>query len=51
METMAGRTSFPLTEAYADRQEIQASVNYLLVGMIMAYTAISVVNTLPRVCA
>lgn len=35
-----------VTEAYADEQEIQASVNYLMVGMIMAYTAISVVNTL-----
>ena len=35
-----------VTEAYANEQEIQASVNYLLVGMIMAYTAISVVNTL-----
>src|SRR5206468_470345 len=33
-----------VTEAYADQQEIQASVNYLMVGMIMAYTAISVVN-------
>jgi putative ABC transport system permease protein len=35
-----------VTEAYANEQEIQASVNYLMVGMIMAYTAISVVNTL-----
>lgn len=35
-----------VTEAYAEQQRIQASVNYLLVGMIMAYTAISVVNTL-----
>ncbi|HEV8560023.1 MAG TPA: FtsX-like permease family protein [Actinophytocola sp.] len=35
-----------LTAAYAEQQDIQASVNYLMVGMIMAYTAISVVNTL-----
>jgi putative ABC transport system permease protein len=35
-----------VTAAFADQQQMQASVNYLLVGMIMAYTAISVVNTL-----
>jgi putative ABC transport system permease protein len=35
-----------VTAAYADQQQTQASVNYLLVGMIMLYTAISVVNTL-----
>ncbi|WP_158879429.1 FtsX-like permease family protein [Amycolatopsis anabasis] len=35
-----------LIAAHAKGQEIGAWVNYLLVGMIMAYTAISVVNTL-----
>jgi putative ABC transport system permease protein len=41
---LADRAS--VTAAFADDQQMQASVNYLLVGMIMAYTAISVVNTL-----
>jgi len=35
-----------LAAAYAAQQQTQAWVNYLLVGMIVAYTAISVVNTL-----
>lgn len=35
-----------LTAAYGEQQQTQAWVNYLLVGMIVAYTAISVVNTL-----
>jgi len=35
-----------LAAAYAGQQQTQAWVNYLLVGMIVAYTAISVVNTL-----
>lgn len=34
-----------LTEAYAKEQEIGAWINYLMVGMIVAYTAISVVNS------
>lgn len=41
---VADRTA--VTEAFADDQQVSASVNYLLVGMIMLYTAISVVNTL-----
>jgi putative ABC transport system permease protein len=41
---MADRAA--VSAAFADRQQTQASVNYLLVGMIMLYTAISVVNTL-----
>jgi putative ABC transport system permease protein len=35
-----------LTAAHGAQQQTQAWVNYLLVGMIVAYTAISVVNTL-----
>jgi putative ABC transport system permease protein len=35
-----------LTVAHGEQQQTQAWVNYLLVGMILAYTAISVVNTL-----
>jgi putative ABC transport system permease protein len=35
-----------LTATHRDQQQTQAWVNYLLVGMIVAYTAISVVNTL-----
>jgi putative ABC transport system permease protein len=35
-----------LTATYGEQQQTQAWVNYLLVGMIVAYTAISVVNTL-----
>jgi putative ABC transport system permease protein len=35
-----------LTAAHGQQQQTQAWVNYLLVGMIVAYTAISVVNTL-----
>lgn len=35
-----------LTAAHGEQQQTQAWVNYLLVGMILAYTAISVVNTL-----
>lgn len=35
-----------LTAAHGEQQQTQAWVNYLLVGMIVAYTAISVVNTL-----
>jgi putative ABC transport system permease protein len=34
-----------LTAAYAEEQEIGAWINYLMVGMIIAYTAISVVNS------
>jgi putative ABC transport system permease protein len=34
-----------LTAAYAKEQEIGAWINYLMVGMIIAYTAISVVNS------
>jgi putative ABC transport system permease protein len=35
-----------LTATYGQQQQTQAWVNYLLVGVIVAYTAISVVNTL-----
>ncbi|MBP2325600.1 putative ABC transport system permease protein [Kibdelosporangium banguiense] len=35
-----------LTEAYAAEQQTQAWINYLLAGMIILYTAISVINTL-----
>ncbi|PPK68879.1 FtsX-like permease family protein [Actinokineospora auranticolor] len=35
-----------LTAAFEEGQQIGAWVNYLIVGMIMAYTVISVVNTL-----
>src|SRR5512132_2387490 len=35
-----------LTAAHGQQQQTQAWVNYLLVGMIVAYTAISVVNSL-----
>lgn len=35
-----------LTEAYASEQQTQAWINYLLAGMIILYTAISVINTL-----
>lgn len=35
-----------LTAAHREQQQTQAWMNYLLVGMIVAYTAISVVNTL-----
>jgi putative ABC transport system permease protein len=35
-----------LIAAHADGQEVGAWVNYLMIGMIMAYTVISVVNTL-----
>ncbi|CAM4175382.1 FtsX-like permease family protein [Kibdelosporangium persicum] len=35
-----------LTEAYADGLETQAMINYLIAGMIILYTAISVINTL-----
>jgi putative ABC transport system permease protein len=35
-----------LTATYGQQQQTQAWVNYLLVGIIVAYTAISVVNTL-----
>ncbi|RSM78578.1 ABC transporter permease [Kibdelosporangium aridum] len=35
-----------LTEAYAADLETQAMINYLLAGMIILYTAISVINTL-----
>lgn len=41
---MADRSA--LTAARGQQQQTQAWVNYLLVGMIVAYTAISVVNTL-----
>ncbi|MPZ80738.1 MAG: FtsX-like permease family protein [Actinophytocola sp.] len=34
-----------LTAAYAEEQEIGAWINYLMAGMIVAYTAISVVNS------
>ncbi len=34
-----------LTAGYAEEQEIGAWINYLMVGMIIAYTAISVVNS------
>ncbi|MGH3878355.1 MAG: FtsX-like permease family protein [Actinophytocola sp.] len=34
-----------LTAAYAEEQEIGAWINYLMAGMIIAYTAISVVNS------
>lgn len=34
-----------LTEKFSEDQQTQAWVNYLMVGMIVAYTAISVVNT------
>ncbi|MEV7008638.1 FtsX-like permease family protein [Streptosporangium sp. NPDC051022] len=34
-----------LTAGFAEGQQAQAWVNYLLVGMILAYTAISMVNT------
>lgn len=34
-----------LTDKFSEDQQTQAWVNYLLVGMIVAYTAISVVNT------
>jgi putative ABC transport system permease protein len=34
-----------LTAAHAEEQEIGAWINYLMVGMIIAYTAISVVNS------
>ncbi|MBB4944034.1 putative ABC transport system permease protein [Streptosporangium album] len=34
-----------LTATHAESQQAQAWVNYLLVGMILAYTAISMVNT------
>jgi putative ABC transport system permease protein len=35
-----------LTEAYADDQQTNAWINYLLAGLIILYTAISVINTL-----
>ncbi|WP_242613690.1 FtsX-like permease family protein [Herbihabitans rhizosphaerae] len=35
-----------LTETYSEQQQTQAWINYLLVGMIVAYTALAVVNTL-----
>jgi putative ABC transport system permease protein len=35
-----------LTATHGQQQQTQAWVNYLLVGMIVAYTAVSVVNTL-----
>ncbi|MCE7003361.1 FtsX-like permease family protein [Kibdelosporangium philippinense] len=35
-----------LTEAYAADLETQAVINYLIAGMIVLYTAISVINTL-----
>jgi putative ABC transport system permease protein len=35
-----------LTATHREQQQTQAWVNYLLVGMIVAYTAVSVVNTL-----
>jgi putative ABC transport system permease protein len=35
-----------LTEAYADEQQTNAWINYLLAGLIILYTAISVINTL-----
>jgi putative ABC transport system permease protein len=41
---LAGRGE--LTAAHGQQQQTQAWVNYLLVAMIVAYTAISVVNTL-----
>ncbi|GAA3156184.1 FtsX-like permease family protein [Planomonospora alba] len=34
-----------LTATHAEQQRTQAWVNYLLVGMVLAYTAISMVNT------
>jgi len=34
-----------ITADFARKQDIGASVNYLLVGLIMGYAAISVVNT------
>ncbi|WP_068926398.1 FtsX-like permease family protein [Planobispora rosea] len=34
-----------LTAGHAEAQQTQAMVNYLLVGLILAYTAISMVNT------
>jgi putative ABC transport system permease protein len=42
--SVAGRDALAAT--YREQQQTQAWVNYLLVGMIVAYTAISVVNTL-----
>jgi putative ABC transport system permease protein len=42
--TVVGRGA--LAAAYGEQQQTQAWVNYLLVGMIVVYTAISVVNTL-----
>jgi putative ABC transport system permease protein len=42
--TVADRSA--LTAAHGEQQQTQAWVNYLLVGMIVAYTAIAVVNTL-----
>jgi putative ABC transport system permease protein len=42
--TVADRSA--LTATYGEQQQTQAWVNYLLVGMIVAYTAIAVVNTL-----
>jgi putative ABC transport system permease protein len=35
-----------MTAAYVEQLQTGASVNYLLVGLILAYTAISVINTL-----
>jgi putative ABC transport system permease protein len=35
-----------LTAAYASQQQTQAWINYLLAGLIILYTAISVINTL-----
>src|SRR4030095_5898408 len=42
--TVADRSA--LTATHGEQQQTQAWVNYLLVGMIVAYTAIAVVNTL-----
>jgi putative ABC transport system permease protein len=42
--TVTGRGA--LTATYGQQQQTQAWVNYLLAGMIAAYTAISVANTL-----
>jgi putative ABC transport system permease protein len=35
-----------LTAAYADEQQTNAWINYLLAGLIILYTSISVINTL-----
>ncbi|GGX77420.1 ABC transporter permease [Streptomyces hiroshimensis] len=40
---VAGREA--VTAAHAESSRTQASVNYLIIGMLVAYTALSVVNT------